>query len=41
MSDIEEPVMKQPVGWETRVPQGWEWATLWEAVDEGDHKFAD
>ena len=41
MSDIEEPVMKQPVGWETRVPQGWEWATLWEAVEEGDHKFAD
>ena len=39
MSD--EPVLKIPEGWEKRAPEGWEWTTLWTAVEEGDHKYAD
>ena len=39
MSD--EPVLKIPEGWETRAPAGWEWRTLWTAVEEGDHRFTD
>lgn len=41
MSDIEEPVLKEPPGWQERAPAGWEWQSLWEAVEEGDHKYAD
>lgn len=41
MSDIEEPVIKEPQGWESRAPAGWEWQSLWEAIEEGDHKYAD
>ena len=41
MSEIEEPVLKIPAGWESRAPKGWEWQSLWEAVEEGDHKYAD
>lgn len=41
MSDIEEPVLKEPEGWQGRAPAGWEWQSLWEAIEEGDHKFAD
>jgi 5-methyltetrahydrofolate--homocysteine methyltransferase len=40
MSD-EEPVLKIPEGWETRAPAGWDWTSLWVAVEEGDHRFAD
>ena len=40
MSEPEEPVLKKPVGWEARAPAGWEWDTLWTAVEEGDHKYA-
>ena len=40
MSEPEEPVLKKPVGWEARAPAGWEWQTLWSAVEEGDHKYA-
>lgn len=39
MSD--EPVFKAPKDWETRVPAGWQWQSLWIAVEEGDHRFAD
>jgi 5-methyltetrahydrofolate--homocysteine methyltransferase len=39
MSD--EPVLKIPAGWETRAPVGWDWSSLWIAVEEGDHRFAD
>ena len=39
MSD--EPTLKMPTGWEKRAPAGWEWETLWTAVEEGDHRFAD
>jgi 5-methyltetrahydrofolate--homocysteine methyltransferase len=39
MSD--EPVLKIPAGWETRVPAGWDWQSLWVAVEEGDHRYAD
>lgn len=38
MSD--EPVLKIPEGWESRAPAGWEWQTLWEAVETGDHIYA-
>ena len=41
MNDIAEPVLKMPQGWESRAPAGWEWQTLWSAVEEGDHKYAD
>ena len=39
MSD--EPVLKIPQGWESRAPAGWDWTSLWTAVEEGDHRFAD
>ncbi len=35
----EEPVLIIPEGWEARAPEGWEWATLWTAVEEGDHEY--
>ena len=41
MNDIAEPVFKEPEGWQARAPEGWEWQTLWTAVEEGDHKYAD
>ncbi len=37
---MEEPELKHPVGWQSRAPEGWSWASLWEAIEEGDHKFA-
>jgi 5-methyltetrahydrofolate--homocysteine methyltransferase len=39
MSD--EPEFQTPAGWETRVPAGWDWSSLWVAVEEGDHRHAD
>ena len=41
MSDTEEPVIKIPEGWQSRAPAGWDWESLWTAVEEGDHKYAD
>jgi 5-methyltetrahydrofolate--homocysteine methyltransferase len=41
MSELEEPVLKTPVNWESRAPAGWEWQSLWVAVEEGDHKYTD
>jgi 5-methyltetrahydrofolate--homocysteine methyltransferase len=35
-----EPVLKIPQGWESRAPAGWEWKTLWDAVETGDHHYA-
>ena len=40
MSEPDEPVLKEPAGWQSRSPEGWEWKTLWVAVEEGDHKYA-
>jgi len=37
---MSEPVLEIPEGWESRAPQGWEWMTLWEAVEEGDQHYA-
>ncbi|MBI1384376.1 MAG: cobalamin-binding protein [Rhizobiales bacterium] len=37
----DEPQIVPPKDWESRVPAGWEWQTLWEAVESGDHKYAD
>lgn len=37
---MEEPELKHPEGWQSRAPAGWDWQTLWEAVEEGDHKFS-
>ena len=39
MSD--ELVLKIPEGWETRAPAGWDWRSLWTAVEEGEHRFTD
>jgi 5-methyltetrahydrofolate--homocysteine methyltransferase len=38
---MEEPVFKIPEGWEQRAPDGWEWQTLWDAIETGDHIYAD
>ena len=37
----EEPILKIPEGWEERSPEGWEWQTLWEAVETGDNVYTD
>jgi len=37
----EEPILKIPEGWEERSPEGWEWQTLWDAVENGDNVYAD
>lgn len=37
---MSEPTLQIPQNWETRAPQGWEWQTLWEAVEAGDHNYA-
>jgi 5-methyltetrahydrofolate--homocysteine methyltransferase len=36
-----EPVLQIPEGWEQRAPEGWEWQTLWDAVETGDHVYTD
>lgn len=36
---MSEPVLQIPEGWEERAPEGWEWQTLWVAVEEGDHTY--
>jgi 5-methyltetrahydrofolate--homocysteine methyltransferase len=36
-----EPVLQIPENWESRVPEGWEWESLWTAVETGDHKYTD
>jgi 5-methyltetrahydrofolate--homocysteine methyltransferase len=38
---MDEPVLVIPEGWESRAPEGWEWQTLWDAVENGDHSYAD
>ena len=38
---MEEPVLIIPEGWESRAPGGWEWETLWDAVENGDHIYTD
>jgi len=38
---MSEPVFVTPEGWEERAPDGWEWKTLWDAVETGDHIYAD
>jgi len=38
---MEDPVLVIPEGWEERAPDGWEWETLWDAVENGDHVYAD
>lgn len=37
---MSDPVLEIPEGWEERAVDGWEWATLWEAVEEGDQGYA-
>jgi 5-methyltetrahydrofolate--homocysteine methyltransferase len=36
-----EPVLQIPEGWEGRAPDGWQWSSLWEAVEHGNHTYAD
>ncbi len=38
---MEDPVLQIPEGWEERAPDGWEWKTLWDAVEAGDNVYAD
>lgn len=38
---MSDPVLKIPEGWEGRAPDGWEWETLWVAVETGDADYAD
>ncbi|MCG8432839.1 MAG: B12-binding domain-containing protein, partial [Gammaproteobacteria bacterium] len=38
---MSDPVLIIPEGWEERAPEGWEWQTLWEAVETGDHEYTD
>ena len=38
---MDEPVLEIPEGWENRAPEGWEWESLWEAVEIGDHIYTD
>lgn len=35
-----EPTLTIPEGWESRAPDGWVWSELWDAVENGDNKFA-
>jgi 5-methyltetrahydrofolate--homocysteine methyltransferase len=37
---MSDPELEVPKGWEERAVKGWEWATLWEAVEEGDHGYS-
>ena len=37
---MSEPEIQIPADWEQRVPEGWEWQTLWTAVEEGDAGYA-
>ena len=36
-----EPTLKIPQEWDSRAPAGWEWESLWVAVEKGDHHYAD
>ena len=36
-----EPVLQIPEGWQGRAPDGWEWSSLWDAVEHGNHIYAD
>lgn len=38
---MSDPVLMIPEGWEERAPDGWEWETLWTAVETGDHEYTD
>lgn len=36
-----EPVLKIPESWVERAPDGWDWSTLWDAVEKGNHTYTD
>ncbi len=38
---MSDPELQIPQDWESRAPEGWEWQTLWEAVETGDHVYTD
>lgn len=37
---MSDPELKIPEGWEGRAPDGWEWESLWVAVETGDADYA-
>lgn len=39
--ELDDPVLQIPEGWESRAPENWEWETLWDAVEYGDHVYTD
>jgi 5-methyltetrahydrofolate--homocysteine methyltransferase len=38
---MSDPSLEIPEGWEERVPDGWDWSELWEAIEVGNHHFTD
>ena len=39
--ELDDPVLEIPEGWKSRAPENWEWETLWDAVEYGDHIYTD
>ena len=39
MTDESEPTLQEPKDWQKRAPAGWEWQTLWEAIENGDFEY--
>ena len=37
---MSEKQLQIPENWQDRAPDGWEWETLWEAIEEGDDSYA-
>jgi len=37
---MSDPELQIPAGWESRAPAGWEWESLWTAIETGDHRYA-
>ncbi len=37
---MSEPELEIPENWKSRVPEDWEWLSLWTAVEEGDNNYS-
>lgn len=38
---MSEPQLQTPTDWQDRAPSGWEWETLWTAIEDGDQVYTD